>query len=145
MLNDEYILARKFSQLFLMKIDYNEWKINVLSSADTPEEIDRIFIRLVFDSTDKRKFLIYCFLNNAFLTGRIEGNQIVFDEVKHLNEMYRLTCVKLVGQTLSGFKAEDTDRCEKFFEIDINTLVVKETPVPSQNINWVSKDLIKIH
>lgn len=126
MIDDNHLLIFTDDELFLFKIDYESWKINLM------ERINRCFNKIVVDQINKNNFLMY--KGTEFATGSLKNDKIVLNSKREFN-LYNVDFPKLNGNQLIFFrdlerKNDDGVELLEFHKIDLITLADEKYELP---------------
>lgn len=129
MIDERHLLVFRpgLRRLFLLQIDYETWKVNVLDSL--PLDMDLLLGELLLDAKDQNKFMIFVNRTACFALGRIVKNKIILNTRQQSNALLGLKYKKLAGQTLSGMKFEEG--ALKFCEVELDSLNQQLIEIPA--------------
>lgn len=143
LIGDNHLLIATYDELFLLKIDYKSWKVNIISKTDV--SLSRFFI----DQLNDNNFSTYD--RFGFITGSLIGDEIVLNPRREFN-LDNFILGKLVGNNLIGFR--DLNRKNEagvdlfeFCKIDLSSLTEEKCEVPlclANNRPMPKWDLVRI-
>jgi hypothetical protein len=108
-----------FDKYLILKIDYESWKVDVVS--EHTHDLDILMpISAVVDQSNNRNFLIHN--SKGFITGNLIGEDVVLNERQEFN-VGHLACLKLVETKLCGLSYSNLNGTWswKYCEIDLIT------------------------
>jgi hypothetical protein len=127
LIGQQHLLMHISNELVLLKVNYETWEVSVVSNPDHGLEC---IYRVIIDQSDPSRVLIYNF--TGVVTGKLVGDQIVFDPPRELN-INGIRCAKLIGNQLFGLHVIGRDENNWFWQyrkIDLSTLTKETIDVP---------------